>query len=37
MAALARYADDGRIDAGQLADTLVSRLIASVTGSLPKP
>jgi hypothetical protein len=37
MAALARFADDGRIDAGRLADTLVPRLMASVTARPPKP
>ena len=36
MAALARFADDGRIGAGRLADTLVPRLMASVTASPPK-
>ena len=33
MAALSRYADDGRIDAGRLADSLVPRLMASVAAS----
>jgi TetR/AcrR family transcriptional regulator len=34
-AALSRYADEGTIDAGPLADTLVPRLVASVTGGSP--